>query len=416
LQSTRYFACPRVGFYEITRVAAPKGACRSWLLAPDRDSASDKLSTEISPDAQPTGQDGYVLQSPDLFIATPIDPLFLVLPTLWPDSAQNFKTFHDRLFLDDEDRDRYVQLENLLTAHDGKPLREMLEKRMAAVSTAYEMAGFGTDSEMHYSLDVDKLCLVMWSKAQNMVEVGLPASLEEKFVRQMLEVPVLSVQREESGVSVVSRDDREGAENANVATAGNSETISVATSTDTTFTPVGSSLIAAKEEGPVSACQATKSLESMPDAPSISASTDSTKDSGSAAAKITHLLRLRTALNFVLSSYIPPDLCEIIVAKLNKPHNPMVDFRPLDERLAQIESMKRDVQALRAISDNVSRKRGVLGDDEALEKAETKRRKKEEEEAKKKNMSQGVKKLMKADTSNMKKLSTFFTKAPPKKA
>ncbi|KAI7357608.1 hypothetical protein KC336_g22122, partial [Hortaea werneckii] len=91
-----------------------------------------------------------------------------------------------------------------------------------------------------------------------------------------------------------------------------------------------------------------------------------------------------------------------------------VDFGPLDAHLQHINQVKADAQALRSISDNISRKRGTLDDDEAVEKAQAKKQKKEEEEAKKKSMSVGVKRLAKADTSGMKKMTSFFTKAGKK--
>jgi hypothetical protein len=84
-----------------------------------------------------------------------------------------------------------------------------------------------------------------------------------------------------------------------------------------------------------------------------------------------------------------------------------IDFKPLEERLSHIATLKRQAQALRSISDNVSRKRSTAEEDEDIA---IKRRKKDEEEEKKKSVSLGVKKLLKADTSGMKKLSSFFTK------
>ena len=87
-----------------------------------------------------------------------------------------------------------------------------------------------------------------------------------------------------------------------------------------------------------------------------------------------------------------------------------IDFKPLETHLAHLNDLKKEAQALRSMSENISRKRGSEDDEEALEKAEAKKRKKEDEEFKKKNTSRGVKALGKADTSGMKKLSSFFTK------
>ena len=79
---SRYFVCPEKGFYEFTRVAAPKKQHRSWLLAPDREKESD---TEGEDAENEKCDGGHVLQSPDMFVATPMDPLFLLLPALVDD-------------------------------------------------------------------------------------------------------------------------------------------------------------------------------------------------------------------------------------------------------------------------------------------------------------------------------------------
>ena len=93
-----------------------------------------------------------------------------------------------------------------------------------------------------------------------------------------------------------------------------------------------------------------------------------------------------------------------------------MDFAPLDKHLEYVAGLKKQAQALRSLSDNISRKRSAEDDEDALDKAEAKRKKKEEDEIKKKNTSRGVQQLAKANTAGMKKLSSFFTKAPPKKA
>ncbi|KAK3649676.1 hypothetical protein LTR56_006636 [Elasticomyces elasticus] len=123
--------------------------------------------------------------------------------------------------------------------------------------------------------------------------------------------------------------------------------------------------------------------------------------------ELKHLLRLRTALAYLCSSYIPPSL----MPKLQEHFKILVDFAPLDVRLAAIAKLKHDALALRSLGDNISRKRrGEMDDEESMQRAETKKRKKEEEEVKKKNVSLGVKKLAKVDVKGMKKMSSFFGK------
>jgi len=81
---SRYYCCPEEGLYEFTKLAAPRKTPSSWLLAPDRGGSS---STGLDESAKQTTHDaalvdGYTIEQPDLFIATPIDPLFLLLPAL----------------------------------------------------------------------------------------------------------------------------------------------------------------------------------------------------------------------------------------------------------------------------------------------------------------------------------------------
>ncbi|KAK5128208.1 hypothetical protein LTR85_002875 [Meristemomyces frigidus] len=386
---SRYFADPKHGLYEFTRVGAPKRACRSWLLAPER-KEDDSHGQEAQPDSSTEQDDeGYVLQTPDLFIATPIDPLFLVLPALWPADdgmgRPDWGTLHDRLFLDGS-TDRFADLQTMLKSSGGRALEKIIEKRMRAVCNVIDM---GPEEDVSYTLMVNRLAGELLNKAQKMVKAGLPASMEEHFVNKALEMPELSIRREESNFSMVSEDAEPGGESQETASAGTSQ------NTDASATSIATASTAATQLSVVSV-----------DTSSAAPATD-----------ISHLLRIRTALNFILTSYTPPDLREHMQATFKDPSkNTIIDFTPLDKHLAHIAFLRSEAQALRSISDNISRKRGVLDDDEAVEKANVKKQKKEEEEAKKKSMSHGVKRLMKADTSGMKKMSSFFTKAPAKKS
>lgn len=132
---------------------------------------------------------------------------------------------------------------------------------------------------------------------------------------------------------------------------------------------------------------------------------------GAASQDVQHLLRVKTAFEYMLKSYIAPALHDKLSTALSA--QKILDFKPLLEFEERVSSMKIQAQALRTLSDNISRKR-AHEDDESVAKTEEKRRKKEEEDQRKRTVSQGVKKLMKADTSGMKKLSSFFAKKPSK--
>jgi hypothetical protein len=369
---TRFFVCPERGFYEFTRVAAPKRSCRSWLLAPEKpDSLSNQTTAgtgaEPAAEEQETGEDknGYVLQTPDLFIATPIDALFIVLAALVGDG----KTIGQEYLASSD----YVatlagtsaHLRQMLQGPEGEKLSNLLENRMDAVCDCMDMG-----DEKLFALSLEKLSKELVTKAQRTAAKGLPQSMEDKFVRQALDEPVLSVRRENSEMSMVS------------GVGSNSETQAGQTSqsSETSITTTSSAETAAT---------------------SISVHQEEA-DTGIAA-----LLRVRVALQFIQTSYIPTRLQSLIQPHLQDAKVTSIDFKPLEERLSHIANLKRQAQALRSISDNISRKRSTAEEDEDIA---VKRRKKDEEEEKKKNVSLGVKKLLKADTSGMKKLSSFFTK------
>jgi hypothetical protein len=371
----RYFVCPEKGFSEFTKIAAPKRACRSWLMAPQRLETEGLQEGSVTED---TNDEGYVLEKPEMFIATPVDPLFIVLSLLVDGEQGSYLTFADYVFSTEQSGMEHLQ--QLLRQPSFAKLESILEQRMAVICDTLDM---GDGEDRMYQLSNAKLLEELVTKAKRMVERGLPASMEDHFVKQALEVPVLSIRREESSISIsIAADDATpGAE---------SEAPSVATSQDTTASTATSTSVSTA----ATSVAATPSEE--PKKPDETA----------------HLLRLRTALSFLQTSYIPPSLHVPLTTALSSPTSP-IDFTPLNAHLAHIAELKKQAQALRSISDNISRKRSVEEDEEAMEKAEAKKRKKEEEELKKKNMSRGVQQLKKADTTGMKKLSSFFTKKAP---
>ena len=81
----------------------------------------------------------------------------------------------------------------------------------------------------------------------------------------------------------------------------------------------------------------------------------------------------------------------------------------LEARKAQASELQRGANVVSSLK-NLARTRVDIFGAEADEE----KRKKEEEERKKKAETRALKDLKKADTSGMKKLSSFFTKAPSK--
>ncbi|KAK5108960.1 hypothetical protein LTR62_007675 [Meristemomyces frigidus] len=337
----RYYVDAEKRCYELTKVGPPKKACRSMLLTPETQAHGSSMN-EVD------GQNGYILQTPDLIIATPIDPLFLLIPALWSadsgkETAGEWATFYDRLF--EDDGRGYGHLRSIfLNSDSGKELERTMEISMHAICDNIEMG------ERSYKLNLDKLATMILRKVQRMVKNGLPASMEEHFVKKPLERPEMSLRREDSSISMIEAETVEGVKQGSI-------------------------------------------------------HVDNAK-TGVADDQVKHLLRLRTCVTYLATSYLPPTLA----TRLHPLISDFIDFTPLDIHLVSIAKLKAEASALRFISDNISRKRAGGFDEAALDKAETKKRKKEEDERNKKNVSQGVKRLGKVDTSGMKKMNSFFTK------
>ncbi|KAI5270170.1 hypothetical protein E4T47_06363 [Aureobasidium subglaciale] len=355
---SRYFFCPTKGIHEFTKVAVPRKTPRSWLITPEQ-------NTSGGLDAGSIVDKGYTVENADLFVATPVDPLFVLLPALMPavDShEQLFLTIDDHL---DKLAEKAKHLTQLLRS---TKIQESFEKRADAVCDKVDLG-----HEKMFRLSNEKLLAELFKKASRMVADGLPASLESHFVEEALRIPMMAVQRTESQ---------------------GEETPSTDTDTATPSTATGQSQ--------------PSQTSAVTEATSLTSASDSTPDD------ITSLLRLRTALNLLFSTYIPSSLHTPLNTLLKSPTSP-ADFAPLDAHLGHIADANRRAQALRSLSDNVSRKRSAYNDEEAEEREAAKKRKKDEEEAKKKNTSRAVKQLGKVNTTGMMKLSSFFTKAPPKK-
>lgn len=374
----RYFVCPEKGFYEFTQITAPKKTCRSWLLTPEN-TTTEKNGEPAEDGASQREDDGYVLNKPEMFIATPVDPLFVLLPLLANGESGSYLTFSDYVYT--TEKQDLAQLQQLLRQSAFAKLEKTMEQRMEAVCDCLDM---GDGEDKMYQLSTQNLAGELASKAKRMAKNGLPATMEERFVKQALETPVLSVKREDSNMSIAADDATPGAPSENTSNAASQETNATTTPADTQTT-------------------GATSVVSTP-----------AEDKSGISDDIVNLLRMRSALDFLLVSYTPASLRSQVQDALSASTSP-IDFAPLTKHLDQIAALKKQAQALRSLSDNISRKRGADDDEDAMEKAEAKRKKKEEEEIKKKNTSRGVQQLAKANTSGMKKLSSFFAKAPPKK-
>ncbi|KAK0640946.1 ribonuclease H2, subunit B [Cercophora newfieldiana] len=370
---TRYLVCPEAGFFEFNKITPPKSAPRSWLLD----------NARLEEGSKKDGFDVQVASDPELYVATPIDPLFLLLPALA--STEGCKSGDDakgpkkRMFLSSDDHfDAISELGgHLLEILTWPSAKEILLSRMDAVCDSVE-AG----DEPMYRLSEKKLVDEILAKAKRMSEKGLPKSLEDKFVTKALEAPILGIKSKPPP------------------TAGSK-------STSESSTPQPDS---ADSQSTVSSVETSTSSLSE-------ASTAATSVSGDAAAnevltsaitaseEVVRLQRLRIAFNFICSSYIAPAPANQLKELVTK--SSAVDFSPLDEYVAQLTKLRQEAMAARA--PDYSRKR-AMDDEEEYERAEKRRKKEEEDKIKKANQSRGVKQLAKVNTSGMKKMSDFFKK------
>lgn len=396
---SRYYFCPEKGIFEFIRIAAPKSVCQSWLVGPRRRPRHDGGSADL---IQPLGDlettkesslplnstgsvtDGYIMQSPELFVATSIDPLFVVLPSFCGQFSSNKGSSIDSRFISSDDLIERLQATskhlNLLSS--SKRVQDALSARIIAVSDTV-VAG----DESMYRLNLDKLLTELISKAKNIVSSGFPATMEEKFILKALEAPMMALKREQSSVSETSKLSQENQSTTRVPSSDHELSQRTAVSIESTITT----------------STATTNL-SIPE----------THDPSAEVSDVEALLRLRTALSYMISSYVPPPIEAALNEKLASSNSP-IDFRPLDIQLAHVASLRAEALASRSLAD-FSRKRSMNEDDEAAEaRAEKKQRKEDEEKRKKAGESRGVRDLKKVDVSGMKKLNDFFTKGPPKK-
>lgn len=362
-QPARYLACPETGIYEFTRIAAPKSEPRSWLI-------------EATAVANKAGSGTQVTMGSELFVATAVDPLFLVLPALADAKASKGLDEPKRLFLSSDDHLDKLPQES---SHMSEILRwdatrQLIESRMGAVCDTVE-AG----DERMFRLNEAKLLDVILQKAKRMSENGLPPSMEEKFVKKVLEAPLMH---------------------------------RVVRATDSQVTSSADS--GASTPQPDSATSQSTASTTETDASSVSqASTAATSTAGEqveetlvaaieASAEIVRLQRLKTAFGFICASYVTPVLAD----RLQQGFSGLVDVSLLNDYLGSVEKLRSETMAVR--TQDYSRKRNL--DEEEDEARMEKKRKLEEEKKKKASESRAVRELKKVNTSGMKKLSHFFQK------
>ena len=383
VSESRYVICPERGIYEFTKVSAPKTTPRSWLLSPSDENQRDN-GLETKGETKPNG---YIMRAADIFISTPVDPVFFLLPALAPTKSSEPTK---RLFLSSDDY--FERVKNESSQFSGflsrGSLHTTLERRLADICETVDAGG-----ETMYRLSEGKLLQELLNKAKKMVQRGLPASMEDKLIRKALEVPMLSIKRDESAMHELANEEE-------VIPLDSAETPDTQTSISTT-----DSATTSFSEASTVATSFSEESSSTP----IVQKPELTLYPIMAPEGIAELLRLRTAFFFICSNYIAPHLSGGLKKILTSSNSP-VNFTPLDTHLAHLTKLRQEALAARSVGD-YSRKRAMEEDDEILEiRAEKKRKNEEEEKRKKGGVSVGLRKLQKVNTSGMKKMSDFFKK------
>ena len=373
---SRYLVCPETGLYEFTKICAPRTNPRSWLIE------TRQTKTEVDSNEHGLERQCQATKGAELYVATPFDPLFLVLPVLADANIAKGSDEKKRLFLSSDDHFDKLPTE---ASHLSELLRQpsarsLLEARMEEICDTVDAV-----DEIMFRLNEEKLFAVILDKARGISETGLPPSMEEKFVTKALEAPILIRRRD------MATTDSQGNK-----TDTDSEVSAIQTETS---------------QSTVSSNDTVESSVSQPSTAATSFTEDQPTTDGIARAiqpsiQIVQLQRVRVAFNFICASYIKPT----IAGQLNKSltlEGCSIDFKPLDEYLAQLGQLRSEAVAARSMGDYSRKHNRDEEDDEA--RAE-KKRKLEEEKIRKASQSRGVRDLKKVNTAGMKKMSDFFKK------
>ncbi|KAL4928406.1 uncharacterized protein BDV17DRAFT_95965 [Aspergillus undulatus] len=370
-EPTRYFFCPKLGVYEFTVVASQFPRSILYTTSEGEEGENQKSKGSISKTAE-------------LLVATPIDVVFFAVPLLCSSRSS------------DEGKRLFQPLDDIIDSQDELPkhlryilyneaFRDTLNRRVESISDSVE-AG----DEKMFRLSEAKLVQELLAKAERMTAQGFPASLEERFVKQALAVPLVSVARTDIAASSTAPKEDEHETQAESQESKDTQSTAATTSADSTS---GIST-------PVVDTPSTPAGEELPEQQTCPES-------------IVRLQRLSTALTFLKSSYISADTCAKIDELLSAPESP-IDFKPLHDHLKHLADLRAEALVSRSLGD-FSRKRNAEDDDAAESRAEKKRRMEEEEKKKKAGESRGVRELKKVNTTGMKKMSDFFGKAAAKK-
>ena len=376
----RFLFCPERGLYEFTKISELPTEPRSLLFTPTSPE-TEKREPEYPQherETKPAVSEGHISKSADFFVATPFDLAFFLIPFVVPTKAQAGKALFQPIedILDEQIR-------------EDRQLRYVFEKGRSLVEEA--MLRFcdtiEAGDEQMFRPNEEQMLRIILEKVDNTVKIGLPSSLEGKFVTRALEAPMLSVKREETTVSVITdkakslAPDEEGDEDESATFDSQSPTASTAPSA---------------------------AFSEISTATAVSTFVPETGDP-----KLLQLQRQRIVFDFIIASYVPNGIADRLRARLAAKDSP-INFIPLEEHKKSLAALRAEALTSRSITD-FSRKRGMEDDETAELRAEKKRKQEEDDRKKRLGESNGVRALKKVNVVGMKKMSDFFTKKPATK-
>ena len=317
-QPSRYLVCPEAGIHEFTKFTAPRSDPKSWLI----ENVDDDASSVAAVDTKDSSSQIQIISSSDLFVATAIDPLFLVLPALAEVKLEKGSNEKKRMFLSSDDHFDKLPEENshLSEILQCDATRTLLESRMSAICDTVD-AG----DEKMFRLNETKLLNIMVEKAKRMSEGGLPSTMEENFVRKALEAPLLQQKSSMAKPAEVP-----------IAIAAESAAESE-TSTPLTESGTSQSTVATTDSG--------SSFHSQPSTAATSLAEEGQPEDAAVTAiqaspEVTALQRLHVAFDFICSRYIPPLVAEDLRKSLSEAGASVIDFSPLDTYLAELAKLR----------------------------------------------------------------------------
>ncbi|KAK6527010.1 hypothetical protein TWF281_010206 [Arthrobotrys megalospora] len=379
--------------YEILKVANQAHAPRSWLITPDlpplevpkssSEEAEPKEDETAAPESESTSTpDSLVIKDAHLYLTTPLDPLYLLLPHLSSQkTSRNFLSFEDLL----ESHPESTKWSKILSLHP--PSSQILQSRLLTICDTVS-AG----DEQMFRLNPEKLHTLLISRVESVAK-ALPPSLTKQISRK-LSKPI--------GTQASTAWKRQS-EIKDTSTGGGSGVINDAEledqDEDTQQDPADSQLRR----------EASKlNLEDSTTDTPVEESTEIVLENLLPPPEIQYLCHLSHSIQF-LQNYLPQDIYSSLSEKLSTVH----PQEPLEKWMEELKSLRAAANA--AIDFSMSHSKRTLEDLEGGMSREDvqreKKRKKKEEDAKK---STGVKKLEKVDTKGMMKMTAFFKPKDPK--